>query len=82
VDEQALIRALQQGKIAGAGLDVFEEEPTPRDNPLLKMPNVVATPHWAGGTVEGSERAFTFAIANCVRLAEGRPLLSVVHPED
>jgi phosphoglycerate dehydrogenase-like enzyme len=82
VDEKALIRALQQGKIAAAGLDVLEQEPTDPKNPLLKMPNAVVTPHWAGGTAEGSERAFTFAVANCVRLAEGRPLLSVVHPED
>jgi len=82
VDEKALTRALQQGKIAAAGLDVFEQEPTPADNPLLKMANVVATPHWAGGTVEGSERALQFAVANCVRLAEGRTLLSVVQPED
>jgi phosphoglycerate dehydrogenase-like enzyme len=81
VDEKALTRALQQGKIAAAGLDVFEQEPTDPNNPLLKMANVVATPHWAGGTVEGSERAFAFAISNCVRLAEGRQLLSVVHPE-
>jgi phosphoglycerate dehydrogenase-like enzyme len=82
VDEKALLRALQQDRIAGAGLDVLEQEPTDPNNPLLKMPNVIATPHWAGGTEEGSERAFGFAIANCVRLAEGRPLLSVVQPED
>lgn len=82
VDEKALIRALEAGTIAAAGLDVLEEEPTRADNPLLKMPNVVATPHWAGGTAEGAERAFRFAISNCVRLAEGRPLLSVVQPED
>jgi len=45
VDETALIRALQNGTIRGAGLDVFEQEPTPTDNPLLKMENVVVTPH-------------------------------------
>ena len=48
VDEHALIKALEKGEIAGAGLDVFEEEPTPPDNPLLKMDNVIATPHSAG----------------------------------
>ena len=45
VDESALIRALQEGRIRGAGLDVFEQEPTPIDNPLLKMENVVVAPH-------------------------------------
>ena len=44
-DEAALIAALQQGEICAAGLDVTEVEPTPRDNPLLQMPNVIVTPH-------------------------------------
>ena len=47
-DEAALIRALREGRIAGAGLDVFEVEPTPASNPLLSMDNVIATPHSAG----------------------------------
>jgi D-3-phosphoglycerate dehydrogenase len=46
-DEKALIKALQEKKIAGVGLDVFEQEPTPPDNPLLKMDNVIAIPHSA-----------------------------------
>ena len=45
IDEAALIRALQEGQIAGAGLDVFEQEPSPADNPLYRMENVILTPH-------------------------------------
>lgn len=56
VNEADLIAALQQKKIAGAGLDVFKEEPTPKDNPLLKMDNVVVTPHNAALTQESMDR--------------------------
>lgn len=52
VDERALIQALEQGKIAGAGLDVLEQEPPAHDNPLLFMDNVIVTGHTAGSTVE------------------------------
>ncbi len=79
-DEAALIKALQAGEIAGAGLDVLEKEPTDPSNPLLHMENVVVTPHWAGGTAEGNERALRFAMSNFQRLAEDRKLLSVVEP--
>ncbi len=80
-NEQALIEALRSGQIAAAGLDVLEQEPTDPNNPLLHMDNVVVTPHWAGGTAEGNERALTFAMSNFQRLAEDRKLLSVVDPE-
>ncbi|MSR53202.1 MAG: phosphoglycerate dehydrogenase [Gemmataceae bacterium] len=55
VNEQALADALGTGHLAGAGLDVFEEEPTPANNPLLKAPNIVLTPHLGASTVEAQE---------------------------
>ncbi|WP_188203212.1 hydroxyacid dehydrogenase [Thermococcus camini] len=57
VDTGALVKALQEGWIAGAGLDVFEEEPLPKDHPLTKLDNVVLTPHIGASTVEAQMRA-------------------------
>ncbi len=56
VDEEALIEALDEGLIAGAAIDVFSQEPPPPDNPLLKHPKVVVTPHLGGSTVEAQEQ--------------------------
>ena len=57
VDTNALVKALKEGWIAGAGLDVFEEEPLPPDHPLTKLDNVVLTPHIGASTIEAQERA-------------------------
>jgi glyoxylate reductase/D-3-phosphoglycerate dehydrogenase len=81
VDEAALIRALREGKIAAAGLDVLEEEPTRADNPLLEMENVVVTPHMAGTTYEAGEKARVFGIGNAMRVAAGGQPESVVPPD-
>ena len=78
VDEAALVRALRAGKIAGAGLDVLEEEPTPADNPLLHMDNVMVTPHLAGMSQEASRKSQAFALANAARVVAGEKPLSVV----
>jgi D-3-phosphoglycerate dehydrogenase len=59
VNEEELVRALQDGWIAGAGIDVFEEEPVPPGNPLLELDTVVATPHTAAYTEEAMERELT-----------------------
>ena len=75
-----MVRALRDGEIAGAALDVFEQEPTPRDNPLLTMGNVVVTPHMAGVSVEAFPRNAGFALANIARVIRGEEPLSVVRP--
>lgn len=80
VDEAALIRALQEKKIAGAGLDVQELEPLSMENPLLKMDNVVLTPHLAGLSIEAREKSLDFAVHNTMRVAEGKDPESVVLP--
>ena len=66
VDEQALVRALESGRIAGAALDVFEEEPLPRDHPLLGLPQVVCTPHLGASTGE-AQLNVAIAVAEQVR---------------
>ena len=81
VDEVALINALQKESIRGAGLDVFHQEPINQNNPLLKMDNVVLTPHAAGGTYEGWFRRADFAFQNIQRIQEGKPALSLIHLE-
>ncbi len=78
-DEEALIAALENGEIWGAGLDVTELEPTPTDNRLLQMENVVVTPHLAGSSQERVDRALDFAYDNAKRVLSGyKPLSPVV----
>jgi phosphoglycerate dehydrogenase-like enzyme len=78
VDEAALTAALASGRLAAAGLDVFMTEPVPAENPLLRLPNVVATPHVAWLTRETLRRSLDVALENAARLAAGRPLLHVI----
>jgi len=75
VDQDALVEALETGRIAGAGLDVFSVEPLPADHPLIKLPNVVLTPHTAGVTAGTSRRRGAASAENLVRLQAGIPLL-------
>ena len=78
VDEAALIEALQEGRIAGAGLDVFEQEPVEPDNPLLSIDNVVVTPHSAGTTWDTWFRRAEFAYDNMRGVWDGNPPMAVV----
>ena len=72
VDEAALIRALQEGHLAGAGLDVFDPEPPHPDNPLLQMENVVVTPHTGGNTIQGSWRMSHSVVDQVLQVLAGR----------
>jgi phosphoglycerate dehydrogenase-like enzyme len=78
VDERALHDALASGKVAAAGLDVFTTEPAGPDNPLLGLPNVIATPHVAWLTPQTLKRSIDVLIENCRRLKHDEPLLNRV----
>lgn len=71
VDEAAMYRALRDGRLAGAGLDVFASEPIDPNNPLLKLPNVIATNHISGTTLGTSRRRAKCVAENIARIAEG-----------
>jgi D-3-phosphoglycerate dehydrogenase len=78
VDEAALIKALRSGHLGGAGLDVFDTEPTPADNPLLQFDNVVLTPHMAAHT-DDALKAMSMVAEDIIRVLEGKePLYRVV----
>jgi D-2-hydroxyacid dehydrogenase (NADP+) len=77
IDEPAMIKALQEGRLSGAALDVFAQEPLPTDSVLWDMPNVIATPHTAGsskGMYRRMEQSFT---GNLARYVRGEPLQNV-----
>ena len=75
IDEPELVAALRDGRIAAAGLDVYEAEPAPATNPLFALDNVFVAPHLAWLTRETIERSLTVALENCRRLADGDELL-------
>ncbi len=71
VDEQALADALREGRILGAGIDVFSQEPPPTDHPLFALDNVLLTPHTAGPTWQSYPRRFANCFANIERVQRG-----------
>ncbi|MDX1437147.1 MAG: D-2-hydroxyacid dehydrogenase [Anaerolineales bacterium] len=78
LDHQALIQALEAGKIRGAALDVFPEEPLPPDSPLWQMPNVILTPHLSGITPYYDQRAAALFIENLNRYLTELPLYNQI----
>ncbi|NEW08739.1 D-2-hydroxyacid dehydrogenase [Paenibacillus sp. SYP-B3998] len=79
IDEQALTEALQEGKLAGAALDVFEQEPLPTNSPLWRMDNVIMTPHIAGSSARYTERASSIVYHNIRALLNGDDMINVVN---
>ena len=81
VEEEALIVALQEGRLAGAGLDVTATEPLPTDSPLWELPNVILTPHTSGASVQTRERGWQLILENLRRFIAGEALLNVCDKE-
>lgn len=73
IDQQALLVALDEGQVAGAGLDVTEPEPLPVGHPLLGRSDVIVTPHIASSTAVGRRRLFEHAVDNALAVLAGRP---------
>ena len=73
IDEEALAEALQEGKVAAAGLDVVSDEPIHSDNPLLKAPNCIITPHISWAPKESRKRLMDIAVSNLQSFLEGAP---------
>jgi phosphoglycerate dehydrogenase-like enzyme len=80
VDEHALERALREGRLGGAVLDTFREEPLPPDSPLWNVPNLIVTPHTSWSTGGALDRSVALFCANLERYRRGEPLLNVVDP--
>jgi D-3-phosphoglycerate dehydrogenase len=80
-EERALFEALTRGKLAAAGLDVWEEEPTSRDNPILNLPNVVCSSHMAGVTREATRQAAMQVSGEMLRVLRGERPDVLVNPD-
>jgi phosphoglycerate dehydrogenase-like enzyme len=78
IDETAMVRALQEHRIKGAALDVFDTEPLPQGHPLYKLDNVLLSPHCADHTPDWLERGMRFFLEQFERFRKGEPLMNVV----
>ncbi|MGM9947363.1 2-hydroxyacid dehydrogenase [Floccifex sp.] len=81
VDTDALLEALQENRIAGASLDVFDQEPLPADSPFLTLDNVTLTPHRAGNTIESTTGSPKLVLDRIKDLIDGKPIMGIVNPE-
>jgi phosphoglycerate dehydrogenase-like enzyme len=79
IHEAALVQALASGKIKGAALDVFEQEPLPAGHPLYRMENVLLSPHCADNTLDWKDRAMSFFLDQYRRFENGEPLENIVN---
>ncbi|MEX2287830.1 MAG: NAD(P)-dependent oxidoreductase [Planctomycetaceae bacterium] len=81
IDQAALVKALQERRIAGAALDVYEVEPPPLDDPLLTLDNVILTPHWSCSTIDVWQATGRAIADGMLRAAQGEVPANVVNPE-
>src|SRR5882757_1256433 len=80
-DEEALAQALREKRIAGAGLDVWEDEPPPHDHPLMAFDNVIVSPHIAGSTIEARENMGRIAAEQVLAILDGKKPPRLINPE-
>jgi len=81
VDEKALAKALQEKWIAGAAVDVYEEEPVNPQNPLFNLPNVITTPHIAGISIQSSEERISLVVKRLLAALAGEKPQGLANPE-
>jgi phosphoglycerate dehydrogenase-like enzyme len=81
VDQEALVELLEHKRIAGAGLDVYEEEPLPADHPLIKLDNVILTPHWLPATRDAGLTLGWTTLQGLLRVARGQLPDNIINPE-
>ncbi|MDN3722276.1 NAD(P)-dependent oxidoreductase [Roseibium salinum] len=82
IDQDALVEALREGRIAGAGIDVTTPEPLPTDHPLWDTPNLLITPHFTAALPDRAERSLNMIVDNLHRYRVGREMLNRISEED